>query len=429
MQKVLMDIKRDYSGAIFSKDRRAKITWELRRGQEGPRFSAQGSFPGGGGQCLDTIEEMYPDDERIREVCAVWRKYHLNNMKPGTKEHARAGCAKGKHMPLVWDDLNEVQRIGARCLHIYEHSLDFKNYLTMDILGLADMPAVAFNDWLSRAGVGATKGPTQQIIQRRVARILDYTRKKKWHLLTCFPLQLKRGILDNLYAESGGRSSEILRWWLCNGNQILNSWVECAFSKLPDTYKEPRFLKDSLGYPCPDTGALYGHAWYYHPIPDDVLGQIVGWEERFQEEGLDQNASPQALYIREWAKQHDITCSLEETTHLREPARPDWAVRAYVLKVTRAFRNGVFSKAFPYYTGGVELRGPDAPWETLVSLLAEMLDYKVQDFESYCELLDLDSDSRKAHEDWKRAQDIYESLELVVGENALDDLDREMLEL
>lgn len=37
-----------------------------------------------GGQCEDTIAELFPNDPKVQRMVAVWRKWHLNHMKAGT---------------------------------------------------------------------------------------------------------------------------------------------------------------------------------------------------------------------------------------------------------------------------------------------------------------------------------------------------------
>ena len=38
------------------------------------------------GQCIDTIAELFPDDETAQEIHGLWDKYHLNDMHAGTPE-------------------------------------------------------------------------------------------------------------------------------------------------------------------------------------------------------------------------------------------------------------------------------------------------------------------------------------------------------
>lgn len=41
------------------------------------------------GQCYDTMLEIYPNDERLQKIVAIWKRWHLNDLK--------AGCIHQKH--------------------------------------------------------------------------------------------------------------------------------------------------------------------------------------------------------------------------------------------------------------------------------------------------------------------------------------------
>lgn len=98
------------SGTYFTPDCRAKIDWSLELKNGKPVFSATGEYEGGSGQCLDSILEAYPDDDRVRELHDIWGTWHLNDMNAGTQDHVKAGCAHNKDMEVDWNDLNEIQR-------------------------------------------------------------------------------------------------------------------------------------------------------------------------------------------------------------------------------------------------------------------------------------------------------------------------------
>ena len=70
------------------------VEWELRDEGGSLVFSASGNFIGGNkssaGQCLDTMLEVFPHDDRLRRIVAVWAVYHLNDMKAGLPEQERA---------------------------------------------------------------------------------------------------------------------------------------------------------------------------------------------------------------------------------------------------------------------------------------------------------------------------------------------------
>ena len=42
-----------------------------------------------GGQCIDDIAALYSDNDAVVRLCQLWRRWHLNNMRPGC-EHQRA---------------------------------------------------------------------------------------------------------------------------------------------------------------------------------------------------------------------------------------------------------------------------------------------------------------------------------------------------
>jgi hypothetical protein len=42
------------------------------------------------GQCLDEIISLMPDNEIVKVVHPIWKEYHLNNMKAGTRQQTEA---------------------------------------------------------------------------------------------------------------------------------------------------------------------------------------------------------------------------------------------------------------------------------------------------------------------------------------------------
>ena len=41
-----------------------------------------------GGQCYDTIEDLFPGNKRVKRIVEIWKRWHLNDMRPGC-EHQR----------------------------------------------------------------------------------------------------------------------------------------------------------------------------------------------------------------------------------------------------------------------------------------------------------------------------------------------------
>jgi hypothetical protein len=69
------------------KNRKAYITWSLEDG----RFSMSAEIWNPqqtglylSGQCVDTVAAYFPDDTKAQQMLAVWREWHLNDMKAGS---------------------------------------------------------------------------------------------------------------------------------------------------------------------------------------------------------------------------------------------------------------------------------------------------------------------------------------------------------
>jgi hypothetical protein len=94
----------------------AYITFELEQGDYGPEFSAQAEIwqPSKrdilcGGQCVDKVAALFPDNVKAARVCEVWREWHLNGMNAGlpvqTAEVERQiEAAKVAHPEIVYPD-------------------------------------------------------------------------------------------------------------------------------------------------------------------------------------------------------------------------------------------------------------------------------------------------------------------------------------
>jgi hypothetical protein len=96
-------------GSYRTVDGKAQIDWELVNSDKGAKFSASGEYRGSCGQCLEAIAKDYPQDKKVQEICAVWREYHLNDMKPGTPEQEaevqrRLKIEAPKHPECYYDD-------------------------------------------------------------------------------------------------------------------------------------------------------------------------------------------------------------------------------------------------------------------------------------------------------------------------------------
>jgi len=47
-----------------------------------------------GGQCVDTIRELFPRGKRVQRICELWDRWHLNGMEAGTRRQRE--CLNGQ---------------------------------------------------------------------------------------------------------------------------------------------------------------------------------------------------------------------------------------------------------------------------------------------------------------------------------------------
>ena len=65
--------------------------YEVRFDEDTQTFSASATYYNGGGQCLDTLMEIYKEQKvvvpsKIKLLTELWEKYHLNDLHAGTPE-------------------------------------------------------------------------------------------------------------------------------------------------------------------------------------------------------------------------------------------------------------------------------------------------------------------------------------------------------
>jgi len=63
------------------------ITWELKDGKftmSGEVWNPLKTDTIMGGQCIDTIAKLFPQDSKLQRMCAIWERWHLNDMVPGS---------------------------------------------------------------------------------------------------------------------------------------------------------------------------------------------------------------------------------------------------------------------------------------------------------------------------------------------------------
>jgi len=90
MKKVLDFGKIDYDN---SGEKKCRVTIEvnLNQKEKGTCLSICGNIWNPretdiycGGQCYDTLKELFPHNQKMKRIIEVWERYHLNDMKAGT---------------------------------------------------------------------------------------------------------------------------------------------------------------------------------------------------------------------------------------------------------------------------------------------------------------------------------------------------------
>ena len=65
----------------------------------------------GGGQCLDSVLDMYPENKLVKEIHTLWKKYHLNDMNAGTIEQSEYLDSLGEYKSYEWA-CEELKKVG-----------------------------------------------------------------------------------------------------------------------------------------------------------------------------------------------------------------------------------------------------------------------------------------------------------------------------
>lgn len=231
-------------GSYRTADGRAQIDWELCSTPKGPEFSASGSFRRSSGQCIDGIAKEYPSDEMVQRIHQVWKKYHLNGMRAGTLKQESLGWGHGRDIALDLSTMNDVQK----------KALEQRN-----------LDAVTSKRKEYEAELLAKLGSDQR------------TRRKLWNDL--FPGQTFTTWADESIKDhvSGRRARGFIPWVSAIAERLSEWLSKASKERFPVAPVTAEIFKDSIGAPCPETGKLYGHEWYYHAIPEPVLAEIRSW--------------------------------------------------------------------------------------------------------------------------------------------------------
>jgi len=198
---------------------RARIEWSIREGGE---FSMVGEIyykDGGesGGQCIDTIAELYPQNEKVQRMHKIWKRWHLN--------HLRAGCI---HQMRDWDTGKELELIH------YKPTLKF--YAESRKAQWGELPLDEYERFQDTAAI--------------VREIVIGRNCPKYETLAVFTWKNREYIAEEKREKKTA------------------GWVHVG--------EHPEGL---LMKPCEICGYKYGSAWLKEELPPEVIEEILSWSK------------------------------------------------------------------------------------------------------------------------------------------------------
>ena len=216
-----------------------RVTWKLRDKNGFQVFSMQaGSWQQNrrdilcGGQCVDTVAALFPNDAKLQRMKAIWERWHLNDM--------RAGCEHQRLLP-------ELQ---PRDQEMLEVSVEFHAFRALE-------KATEKNDLGPEAKTLACLQAFD--VTPFVKTLMDFDRAARLYTL-----------LDS---------------WMPGWRYEHTNYAKGANLVVRPIKKALDWLRPSehplgfLGKPCPECGYRYGSAWKREEIPADVIAEIESWSQ------------------------------------------------------------------------------------------------------------------------------------------------------
>ena len=369
-------------------DGRAQIEWELVNKDGKITFTASGSHPRGGGQCLDQFLEDYPEDEMVRRIHTVWSRWHLNDMHAGCEHQREMGWGHGHDVALSISEANPVQ-----LKSLQEYAL---NKLASKREKFIKETLDEWSDSRRKRYEAAQKilGHTLSIHEgNEVDRAVEFLRNP--------PKQQER---PRYQGGRGLTSAEELTL----ARKMLELVKNNAEAEFPVQLKSEIF-ENSIGAPCPVCGYRYGSAWVYEPIPEDIIAEIKSWEGN-AEDSLENNVAEQFL------KRNEIQWSMEKSnTKTLEGVRG----HHYVITLTDRDNESLSFDFFGSEADKSESKDPSKG--SILECIASDLSTE-EKFEDFCSSLGYDSDSRTAERIFNAVQKQKQNFRAFLGAEQYDEL-------
>lgn len=92
-RKILLRNSQNVCGSVeieleFIKSVEGKRTIDLRPAKPHWELSISGETRDCSGQCISEIEQLFGEKKYIKKLCRIWKRWHLNGLKAGTRTQA-----------------------------------------------------------------------------------------------------------------------------------------------------------------------------------------------------------------------------------------------------------------------------------------------------------------------------------------------------
>lgn len=214
-----------------------RVTWRLREKDGFKVFSMSAEIwrrgmqdTLRGGQCVDAVAALFPNDNKLQRMKEIWERWHLNDM--------RAHCQHQRLLPASQ----------CRDMEMLEVEVEFHAFHALEKAAAKDDLGAEAKTLANLQAFGVTPFKKTRMDFDRANRLYAYL--DRW-----MP-GWKEGQTE--YAP---------------GNNLVARPIKEALNRLRPSEHPMGFL----GKECPECGYRYGSAWKPEAIPADVVAEIESW--------------------------------------------------------------------------------------------------------------------------------------------------------
>jgi hypothetical protein len=385
-------------------DQRTQFDWTLKPGEKGWELQVQ---PDSVGSCTSFSElaKAYPDDPVVQSICRVAPEWSGNRMHAGTVHHEKAGCSVHVDVKtLAVEYMTEAQKAAVLRVVPKEIQKARRGYIA-DWCG----PAAKAGEW--SALLSFLNGLKTLPVKLADQRVTDWLKVLFRNGGPDGGTELRTDRFSknwkSFVLKQGGQKvpSEVMWCYHTYYKHLLQRAEELFPVRLVDQVYE-----HCMGYPCPVTGVLYGHAWYHWELPEDVIREVMGWPETPRLPNLRENLTQLIL------KAAGITFKAEVADYDPPPWASEpgqkfgrhykvWFTRDPEVTIPVEFHRELESDFWNSVAAGAT---PPTVEDVLRCLVSDQ-SYADYSFEDWCREFRENPDSRKAYAAWERCREFGET--------------------